>query len=107
MEAIRVTLITQPECSLCEDAREVIERVFDAGKDFAEIAYEELSIADHPELAAEHAEYVPVVLVDGKRHSAFKVNEGRLALAIVNARNARLPKKQNWLQRLAARQKSR
>ena len=43
----RVTLYSRPGCHLCDDARAVIERVCaDLGE-----AYEEISIADDPELS--------------------------------------------------------
>ena len=41
-----------------------------------------LSIEDDPSLADEHAEYIPVILVDGRRHDFYRVDPARLAAAL-------------------------
>ena len=87
--AVQITLITQNQCHLCDDARAVIHRVIDAGRDFTDIRLIETSLVDHPELAEQYAEFVPVVLVDGRQHATFSVREDRLAQAIVRARDER------------------
>lgn len=65
----RVQLITKPNCHLCDAAREVVIAVC------ADLAaeFEELDISDHPQLAAEHAEFIPVVLVDGKEVAVWQI----------------------------------
>ncbi len=83
----RVTLIGRPGCHLCEDARKVVERVTaDLG-----VGYEELSIDDDPALRAEYAEQIPVVLVDGKQHTFWRVDEARLRKALSAA-----PGRRRW-----------
>jgi glutaredoxin len=77
-EHARVTLIGRPGCHLCEDAREVVERVTtDLG-----IGFTELSIDDDSELRAKYAEEIPVVLVDGRQHTFWRVDEARLRKAL-------------------------
>lgn len=73
----RVQLITKPNCHLCDAARDVVRQVCDQ---LAE-SFEEFSLPDHPNLAAEHAEFVPVVLVDGKEVAAWQV----LPQTLINA----------------------
>jgi Glutaredoxin-like domain (DUF836) len=83
----RITLIGKPGCHLCDDAREVIERVAaDTGA-----AWEELSILDDPELAERYWEHIPVVLVDGEQHDFWRVDEHRLRSAVAGRRS--------WLRR--------
>jgi hypothetical protein len=70
----RVTLYSKPGCHLCDDAREVIERVCaDLGE-----SYEEISILDDPALQERYGEEIPVTLVDGRQHDFWRVDESRL-----------------------------
>ena len=77
----RVTLYSRPGCHLCDDARSVIERVC------AELgeAYEEVSIADDPELSVRFAEEIPVTFVDGRQHDFWRVDEQRLRAALTTS----------------------
>jgi len=85
--AARVTLIGRPGCHLCDDARQVVERVTaDLG-----VGFEELSVDDDPQLLAEYAEEIPVVLVDGKQHTFWRVDEARLRKALAPA-----PERRRW-----------
>ncbi len=73
-----MTLIGKPGCHLCDDAREVVERVArDTGT-----AWAELSILDDAELAQQYAELIPVLLVDGEQHTFYRVEEDRLRAAL-------------------------
>jgi hypothetical protein len=74
----RITLIGKPGCHLCDDAREAVERV--AGQTGA--TWHELSILDDQQLAEQYAEQIPVVLVDGRPHDFFRVDEARLTAAL-------------------------
>lgn len=75
----RVTLLTRGGCHLCEQARLRL----------AELAGElgfELSVTDvdadaadgRPALRAEFGDRLPVVLLDGREHSYWEVDESRL-----------------------------
>lgn len=86
VSSARVTLIGRPGCHLCDDARTVVERVCaETGT-----AWEELSLVDRPDLAPEYAEQIPVVLVDGARHTCFRVGEQALRDALAGRRRWRL-----------------
>jgi glutaredoxin len=74
----RITLYGKPGCHLCDEAREVIERVCaDAGT-----SYDEVDITTSPELMNAYAEQVPVTFVDGSQHDFWRVDETRLRRAL-------------------------
>lgn len=74
----RVTLYSKPGCHLCDDAREVVQRVCaDLGTDF-----EEVDITTSPELMDAYGEQIPVTLVDGRQHDFWRVDERRLRTAL-------------------------
>jgi glutaredoxin len=76
--AARVTLYSRPGCHLCEDAREVVERVCaDLGT-----SYDEIDINSSAELLDAYSDQVPVTLVDGRRHDFWRVDENRLRAAL-------------------------
>ena len=77
----RVTLIGKPDCHLCDQAREVVAHVCNE----LQITWVELSIFDNPSLADQYAEFIPVVLVDGKPHDQFGVSEARLRTALTKS----------------------
>ena len=74
----RVVLLGRPGCHLCDDAREIIERVT------AELGvqWQEHSIDEDPELVRRYAEQIPVTFVDGRRHAFWRVDEARLRAAL-------------------------
>jgi hypothetical protein len=74
----RITLLGKPGCHLCDDARLVVQRVAD---DLA-VPWEERSILDDEELFEQYAEQIPVVLVDGRQHTFWRVDEARLRAAV-------------------------
>lgn len=83
----RITLISKPGCHLCDQAREVIERVArDVG-----VQWVERSILDDAELSAAYSEQIPVTLVDGAQHDYWRVDESRLRVALGNTRPADVP----------------
>ena len=76
-----LTLISKPDCHLCDVAREVVETVIaDLPEDAVEV--EELSIADDPALYAQWWEKIPVVLIDGELHGHWRVSPDRLRAAL-------------------------
>ncbi|MCQ0024355.1 glutaredoxin family protein [Streptomyces somaliensis DSM 40738] len=73
-----VTLIGKPGCHLCDDAREVVERVCaETGA-----AWEEKDVTRDEELHRAYWEQIPVVLVDGEQHTFWRVDPGRLRAAL-------------------------
>lgn len=77
----RVTLIGKPGCHLCDDARAVVARV--AGE--LSVGWEERDILADEELYARYWERIPVVLVDGRQHDFWHVDESRLRAALTRA----------------------
>jgi glutaredoxin len=74
-----LTLIGKPGCHLCDDARTVVDRVL-AG--FPDVAFEERSILDDEELSRAYSDEIPVVMIDGRVHTIWRVDEGRLRTAL-------------------------
>ena len=75
----RVTLLTRPGCHLCDDARVVVQEVLGG---FPEVAFEERSIVGDADLEREYAEEIPVVLIDGRVHTIWRVDRARLEKAL-------------------------
>ncbi|GAA2377435.1 glutaredoxin family protein [Dactylosporangium salmoneum] len=67
---MRLLLYTREGCHLCEEARAVLERV---GEPF-----EEVDISGDDELEEEYGFRIPVLLLDGKEHGYWRVEEDRL-----------------------------
>ena len=78
----RLTLLGKPGCHLCDEAREVVTGVL---ADHREVAFEELSILDDPALLEAYFEEIPVVLIDDRVHTIWRVDEARLRAALAAA----------------------
>ena len=74
-----MTLLGKPGCHLCDDARAVVRGVL---ADHPEVVFEEKSILDDPALLDAYAEEIPVVLIDDRVHTIWKVDENRLRAAL-------------------------
>ncbi|GAB3801844.1 glutaredoxin family protein [Humibacter antri] len=83
MSNIQLTLIGKPGCHLCDDARQAISDVTHALPDASRISLEERSILDEPELFDRYAEEIPVVLIDGRQHTYWRVDKERLTAALI------------------------
>jgi len=70
----RVTLITRVGCHLCEQAETTL-RALAAELGFG---YTEVDVDSDPHLRAEHSDDVPVILLDGRQHGYWRVEEARL-----------------------------
>ncbi|WP_406443342.1 glutaredoxin family protein [Streptomyces sp. NBC_01613] len=73
-----VTLIRKPGCHLCDDAQIVVEKV--CGE--VGVKWETRDITRDQQLHDQYWEQVPVVLVDGKQHTFWRVEEQRLRKAL-------------------------
>ena len=82
-----LTLISKPECHLCDVAHGVIERVLaDLPDDVADrVEVVEESILDDTALYERWWEKIPVVLIDGQLHAHWRVAADRLNDAILLA----------------------
>ncbi len=70
----RLTLISRPNCHLCEEAKQALGRV-DAQTG---AGWVELDVTSDPELEREYGDRVPVILLDGREHGYWRVEEMRL-----------------------------
>ena len=65
-----VVLFHAQGCSLCDRARDVLDRVG--------VAYESVDITGDPELEGRYREWLPVVEIDGARAFVYYVDESAL-----------------------------
>jgi hypothetical protein len=73
-----VTLLTRAGCGLCTVAGEQLRVICaDFGIEPATVDVDEAAVTD-PSLRAEYGDRLPVVLLDGREHSYFDVDEPRL-----------------------------
>lgn len=77
-----MTLLGKPGCHLCDEARAVLHSVL---ADHPEVAFEEKSILDDPALLDAYVEEIPVVLIDDRVHTIWRVDEARLRTALAAA----------------------
>jgi glutaredoxin len=78
MPRMRVTLYSKPGCHLCDDAKEVIDRVR-AKQPF------DLVIKDIGENAQDFAQYqyaIPVILLDDREIARYRLTEDQLERAL-------------------------
>jgi glutaredoxin len=73
-----VTLVTRVGCHLCETAEQTLRRLA------AELGfrYSETDVDGSAQLRAEYSDRVPVVLIDGKEHGYWRVEEARFRAAV-------------------------
>jgi glutaredoxin len=69
-----VTLLTREGCHLCSDAEDAMVRVAER----TGVRWQAVDVDGDDELRAEYGDRVPVVLLDGKEHGFWRVEEERL-----------------------------
>lgn len=74
----RVTLVTRDGCHLCQDAE---TRLRDLAAELG-FAYREVDVDLDATLRSEFADRVPVVLIDGKEHGYWRLEEDRFRRAV-------------------------
>ena len=70
----QVTIYSQPDCHLCDRAKEVVERC----KGKVDFTLEVVDISQNPELLARYRQDIPVILLDGKEIARHFVRERKL-----------------------------
>jgi len=75
-----ITLYSKPGCHLCEDARKVVDEV--VGRLQASVDIEEIDILGDSALQNRYGEEIPVVLIDGRMHTYWRVDAVRLENAL-------------------------
>ncbi|QBJ95725.1 glutaredoxin family protein [Rhodococcus sp. ABRD24] len=74
----RITLLTRAGCGACVPARELLEAIcveFELELTCTDV---DEAAATDPDLRAEYGDRLPVVLLDGREHSYWEVDEERL-----------------------------
>ena len=83
---VRLTLLSKPGCHLCDTARDAVTEVIaQLGAVASAVTVEELSILDDPELNERYWDEIPVVLVNGRVHTIWRVDPARLTRALEEA----------------------
>jgi hypothetical protein len=76
-----VTVVTRVDCHLCDEATEAVARVTaELG-----VGWTTVDVDADPALLDEYSDLVPVILVDGKMHGYWRVEEDRLRRALAAA----------------------
>ena len=74
----RVTLITRTGCHLCETAQAALRRLAtELG-----YGYEEIDVDESTQLRDTYSDRVPVILIDGREHGYWRVEERRFRQAL-------------------------
>jgi len=73
-----VTLITRADCHLCADAAATLRRL----RDELGFGYEELDVDADQDRCNEYSDRVPVILIDGREHGYWRVEEARFRKAL-------------------------
>jgi glutaredoxin len=82
---IELTLIGKPGCHLCENAELAVDRVlasFLAANPSVAVSIAQQNILDDAELAARFSEEIPVLLINGKVHNYWHIDEERFIGAL-------------------------
>ncbi len=74
----RVTVVSRVDCHLCDVAKEAVERI--AAEEG--VLWTSVDVDADPALLDEYSDLVPVILVDGKMHGYWRVEEDRLRAAL-------------------------
>ena len=82
MDPVVITLIGKPDCHLCDDALAIVTGVV---AEFDGIELEQASILDDAALYELYVEEIPVVLVNGRVHTIWRVDPARLRTALEKA----------------------
>jgi glutaredoxin len=79
----QVTLITRQDCHLCAEAGTTLRRLASEHR----FGYRERDVDTDPGLTpaerAEFGDHVPVILIDGREHGYWRVEEARFLTAIL------------------------
>ncbi len=73
-----VTVMTRVGCDHCVQAESDVRRICDE----LGVSWSAQDVDTDPELRAEYGDRVPVILVDGREHGYWKVEEPRLRAAL-------------------------
>lgn len=79
MTSRRVELLTRDGCTICERVHAQLEELAgELGFELATTDVDAAAAAGNPALRAEFGDRLPVILLDGREHSYWEVDEPRL-----------------------------
>ena len=73
-----ISFITKSGCHLCEEAEAVLQQICEE----LGLEYSKIFIEENPDLALKFQEEIPVVLIGGTQHSAWRVDPDKLRAAL-------------------------
>jgi glutaredoxin len=73
-----ISFITKSGCHLCEEAEVVLRQICNE----LGLEYSKIFIEENPDLALKFQEEIPVVLIDGIQHSAWRLDPVKLRAAL-------------------------
>lgn len=73
-----ISFITKSGCHLCEEAEVVLRQICEE----LGLEYSKIFIEENQDLALKFQEEIPVVLIDGIQHSAWRVDPVKLRAAL-------------------------
>ena len=79
MAGLTVELMGKPGCHLCDDARVIVSTVL---QDFPKAELVEHNILNDAAMFENFKDDIPVVLINGERHSHWRVDEESFRLAL-------------------------
>ena len=86
MRSSRVVLLSRGGCGTCERAyRRLSELAEELGFDLSRTDVDVAAADGRPALRAEFGDRLPVVLLDGREHSYWEVDEARLRADVARA----------------------
>jgi glutaredoxin len=71
---VRVAILSKPDCCLCDEAKEVLERA----RLSVPFDLEVRDISGDPELLREYGDQIPVVFIEGRKAFKHRVDEAEL-----------------------------
>jgi len=75
----QVELLTRDGCSICAQVHaRLVELAAELGFDLSTTDVDAVALAGNPGLRAEFGDRLPVVLLDGREHSYWQIDEPRL-----------------------------
>ncbi|SDQ26406.1 glutaredoxin family protein [Microbacterium sp. cf332] len=87
-----LTLISKPDCHLCDVAREIVDAVVaDLPEGSGDVEVVERSILDDATLYEQWWEKIPVVLIDDRLHAHWRLSAERLRTALTEAPDRNTP----------------
>jgi glutaredoxin len=72
--SVRIEIYSRPGCHLCDEAKEIIERV----RQRIPFAFSVINIDTDPELERLYGEQIPVVFINGNKAFKYHVDEVEL-----------------------------